>query len=221
MAVGVDAGAGGGLDRGSGGWAHSTIRRYQGAVAVFLEYVCDARYGWVAECEQRVGARPVQVCHEWNTAAHVADYEGRPERRPLTRVELQAFFDAADDRAEAAVVVGPEGLAGGVPGRDAVQGRVYAFGLRRREVGDARRRRFHREPGGTGAGRVRGVPGAVRQGDARVSPPRAGSVATVMPWAARRCEQYLTEVRPRYGAAAHPAVWLTERGGADLGPPGR
>ena len=85
----------------SGGWAHSTIRSYQGAVAVFLDYLCDARYGWVAECEQRVGARPVQVCHEWNTAVHVADYEGRPERRPLTRAELQAFFDAADDRVEA------------------------------------------------------------------------------------------------------------------------
>ena len=62
---------------GSGGWAHSTIRSYQGALAVFLDYACDARYGWLAECEQRVGARPVQVCHEWNTAVHVADYEGR------------------------------------------------------------------------------------------------------------------------------------------------
>jgi len=40
----------------SGGWAHSTVRSYQGAVAVFLEYVCDNRYGWVAECEQRVKA---------------------------------------------------------------------------------------------------------------------------------------------------------------------
>ena len=27
------------------------------------------RYGWVAECEQ-VGAQPVQVCHEGNTAVH-------------------------------------------------------------------------------------------------------------------------------------------------------
>lgn len=48
----------------SGGWAHSTVRSYQGALAVFLDYVCDPRYGWVGECEQRVGARPVQVCHE-------------------------------------------------------------------------------------------------------------------------------------------------------------
>lgn len=67
-----------------GGWAHSTVRSYQGALAAFLDYVCDPRYGWVAECEQRVGARPVQVVHEGNTAVHVADYEGRPERRALT-----------------------------------------------------------------------------------------------------------------------------------------
>jgi integrase/recombinase XerC len=31
-----------------GGWAHSTIRSYQGAVALFLAYACDPRYGWVA-----------------------------------------------------------------------------------------------------------------------------------------------------------------------------
>jgi hypothetical protein len=48
----------------SGGWAHSTVRSYEGALAVFLSYVCDPRYGWIAECEQQVGARPVQVCHE-------------------------------------------------------------------------------------------------------------------------------------------------------------
>ena len=93
----------------SGGWAHSTIRSYQGALAVFLDYVCDARYGWLAECEQRVGARPVQVCHEWNTAVHVADYEGRAERRPLTRVELRGFLDAAGDRVESAALSGRKG----------------------------------------------------------------------------------------------------------------
>jgi hypothetical protein len=60
------------------GWAHSTVRSYQGALAMFLAYVCDPRYGCIAECEQRVGARPVQVCHEDNTASHVADYEAVP-----------------------------------------------------------------------------------------------------------------------------------------------
>ena len=42
----------------AGGWAHSTVRSYQGALVLFLEYVCDPRYGWVAECEQRAGAAP-------------------------------------------------------------------------------------------------------------------------------------------------------------------
>ena len=50
-------------------WAHSTVRGYQGAVAAFCGYVTDPRYGWVGECEQRVGARPSQICHEDNTAA--------------------------------------------------------------------------------------------------------------------------------------------------------
>jgi len=54
----------------------------------------------------------------------------------------------------------------------------------------------------------------VRFGKAmRGSPPRRRAVATVMPWAAEALEQYLAEVRPRYGAAGAAALWLTERGG--------
>ena len=45
----------------SGGWRHSTARAYQGALSLFLDYACDPRYGWVAECEQRTGAVPAQV----------------------------------------------------------------------------------------------------------------------------------------------------------------
>ncbi len=194
---------------GSGGWAYSTIRSYQGALAVFLDYACDARYGWLAECEQRVGARPVQVCHEWNTAVHVADYEGRPERRPLTRVELQAFFDAADDRAESAASSGRKGWLAAF--RDATLFKtVYGWGLRRREavmldVCDFTANPAAPELGAFGACQVRF--GKAMRG----SPPKRRVVATVMPWAAQAVEQYLAEVRPRYGCGAHPAVWLTER----------
>ena len=54
----------------------------------------------------------------------------------------------------------------------------------------------------------------VRYGKAmKGSPPRRRAVATVMPWAAEALAQYLEEVRPRYGAGGHLAVWLTERGG--------
>jgi hypothetical protein len=90
-------------------WAHSTIRSYEGALGMFMAYLIDPRYGWAAACEEAVGAVPSQICHEWNTAVHVTEYEGRPERRPLTRAELQAFFDAADDRAEAVAASGRKG----------------------------------------------------------------------------------------------------------------
>jgi len=194
-----------------GGWAHSTIRSYQGALALFLDYACDSRYGWVAECEQRVGARPAQVCHEGNTAVHAADYEGRPERRPLTRAELQAFFDVADDRAERAGCSRRKGWLAAF--RDATLFKVtYGWGLRRRETAMLDVADFTVNPAAPGLGQL-GVC-HVRYGKAmRGSPPRRRAVATVMPWAAEALAQYLEQVRPRYGCQHLPAVWLTERGG--------
>ena len=149
----------------SGGWAHSTIRSYQGALAVFLGYVCDPRYGWVAECEQQAGARPVQVCYEGNTAVHVSEYEGRAERRPLTRAELQAFLDAADDHVGRAAGSRRKGWLAAF--RDVTLFKViYGWGLRRREAAMLDVADFAVEPGGPGAGRAGGVPCPVRQGDA-------------------------------------------------------
>jgi integrase/recombinase XerC len=195
----------------SGGWAHSTVRSYEGALAVFLGYVCDPRYGWIAECEQQVGARPVQVCHEGNTAVHAAEYEGRPQRRPLTRAELQAFLDAADDHVERAAGSRRKGWLAAF--RDATLFKViYGWGLRRREtamldVADFAVNPAAPELGGLGVCHV-------RYGKAmRGSPPRRRAVATVMPWAAEALEQYLGQVRPCFEPGGHPALWLTERGG--------
>jgi site-specific recombinase XerD len=195
----------------SSGWARSTVRAYQSALACFLASVCDPRYGWGAECEQQVGAVPRQVCHEWSTATHVADYEGRPERRPLSRTELQAFFDAADERVEQAGRSGRKGWLAAF--RDATLFKVvYGWGLRRAEAAVLDVVDFSTNPAAPELGRL-GVC-HVRFGKAmRGSPPRRRAVATVMPWAAEALEQYLVEVRPRYGFQAHPAVWLTERGG--------
>jgi integrase/recombinase XerC len=195
----------------AGGWAHSTVRSYEGALSAFLDYACDPRYGWVAECEQRAGARPVQVCHEGNTAVHVAEYEGRPERRPLTRAELQAFLDAADDHVERASSSRRKGWLAAF--RDATLFKViYGWGLRRREavmldVADFAPNPAAPELGGLGTCHV-------RYGKAmRGSPPRRRAVATVMPWAAEALAQYAGEVRPGFKAGRHPALWLTERGG--------
>lgn len=76
--------------------AASTIRGYHVELGLFLGFVCDQRYGWVGECEERFGTHPVQICTEWNTTRHVTDYEGDPRRRPLTATELQDLFDHAD-----------------------------------------------------------------------------------------------------------------------------
>jgi integrase/recombinase XerC len=194
----------------SGGWAHSTIRSYQGALALFLDYVCDPRYGWVSECEQRAGAVPVQVFHERNTAVHVSEQEGRPERRPLTRAELQAFFDAADGHVGRAAGWRRKGWLAAF--RDATLFKVvYGWGLRRREAAMLDVADFAPNPAAPEFGAL-GVC-HVRYGKAmRGSPPRRRAVAAVMPWAVQALAQYIDEVRPRYGAHAHPALWLTERG---------
>lgn len=195
-----------------GGWAHSTVRAYQSALALFLAYVCDPRYGWAEACVERVGMAPSQILHEWNSATHVADYEGRPERRPLTRAELQALFDLADGAVAEAARSPRKGWLAAF--RDATLIKViYAWGLRRREaamldVGD-----FAPNPAAPELGRF-GVC-QVRFGKAmKGSPPRRRAVATVMPWAADVVDQYVAEVRPLHGPAARgPALWLTERGG--------
>lgn len=194
-----------------GGWAHSTVRCYQGAVAAFCGYVTDPRYGWVAECEQRVGARPTQICHEDNTATHVADYEGRPQRRALSRLECQALFDAADDRAQRLADSGRKGWLTAF--RDATLFKVtYGWGLRCREATMLDLTDFTANPAAEQLGGL-GVC-HVRFGKAmRGSPPRRRAVASVMPWALEALEEYLVEVRPRFEGAEPAAVWPTERGG--------
>jgi integrase/recombinase XerC len=193
-----------------GGWAHSTVRSYQSAVALFLGYALDPRYGWAAVCEQRVGAVPRQIFHEWNTAVHVADSEGRPERRPLSRRELRGLFDTIDAEVDRRATVGHKGWLAAF--RDAAMFKtIYAWGLRRREAAMLDVVDFGPNPAAPQLGNLGVI--AVRYGKAqRGSPPKRRTVATVMPWAAEVLEQYLVQVRPRY-AVDDPAVWLTERGG--------
>src|SRR5450759_3513038 len=85
--------------------APSTIRAYQGSLRQFTEFLTDARYRWVAACEREFGPgnHPVAICHEWNTIAHLNDYEGDPEARPFTREEMQLFLDYADEQVDRVV----------------------------------------------------------------------------------------------------------------------
>jgi site-specific recombinase XerD len=188
--------------------AHSTVRGTQVTLSLFCEYICDARYGWPAACEARFGSHPVQVCHEWNTLVHRADYEGRPGNRPLTRAELQALFDHADERV---VEVRRRGRKGWLAAfRDATMLKVaYGWGLRRRELvmlETADWGRNPRAPEFAGLGTL-----SVRWGKAsRGGPPRRRTVLSVFSWAVEVVEEWLRDVRPLYGSAT-AVLWPTER----------
>lgn len=191
--------------------AHSTVRSYQNAVALFMSYLTDRRYRWSEQCEARFGTHPVQICHEWNTVAHVADYEGRPQVRPFTRVELQKFFDFADEQVTAARTHGVKGATAAF--RDATLFKViYAFGLRRHEAAMLDLADFTRNAAAPEFGRF----GAcnVRYGKAmRGGPPRRRTVLTAMAWSAEVLQEYVAELRPRYAPGNRAALWPTERGG--------
>lgn len=71
----------------------TTIRGYQAALRLFLEYVSSSDYEWVSRCTEQFGSAPTQVVTEWNSYHHTTPYEGDPGRRPLTYDEVQALFD--------------------------------------------------------------------------------------------------------------------------------
>jgi integrase len=191
-----------------GRWAHSTVRSYQGSIAVFLDYLCDPRYGWAQVCQREVGEIPVQICDTTNRAVHVADYEGRPERRPLTRTELQALFDVAD---QAVADAARSARKGWLPAfRDATLIKViYAWGLRRTEAAMLDVSDFTHNPAAKELGRFGTLD--VRFGKAmRGSPPRRRAVASVMPCVGRSCRRAVRRRDPppprrRFARARHVA----------------
>lgn len=191
--------------------AHSTIRLYQIDLRLFMEFVTDPRYGWGTECKRRVGDHPVQICHEWNTVAHVAEFEGRPGVRPLTYSELETFFGRCDERVDEIRMKGRKGALAAL--RDAQMFKTYyAWGLRRHEnvrldLVDLRRNPHKADWGPYGALHV-------RYGKAsRGSPPRRRTVLSVphFDWAIEGLRHYVEEVRPAFDPGKHPALWVTER----------
>jgi integrase/recombinase XerC len=193
--------------------APSTVRGYQTDLRLFSEYLCDARYGWAAECEKAFGpgAHPVPACHEWNTIAHLNEYEGSPEARPFTREELQRFLDYADDQVERAVKAKRKGALAAY--RDATLFKVvYAWGLRRTETSKLDVADWGRNPAAPEFGRFGML--HVRYGKAgRGQPPRRRNVPSVMGWAVEAVADYVENIRPRFGCEDHPGLWVTGRAG--------
>ncbi|MFJ8884469.1 tyrosine-type recombinase/integrase [Streptomyces sp. NPDC102402] len=193
--------------------AHSTVRGQQGDLQMFCAFITDGRYGWAKACEEAFGQFPVQVCHGWNTADHVAEFEGRPGRRALTYDELQALFDAADDRVEQKRKRRRKGVL--AAWRDAVMlKQVYAYGTRRRETSMLDLSDLRHNPRAKDYGRFGAL--EVRFGKAsRGSPPKRRTVLTVpeADWIVSVLEEWVDEVRPGFSPGGHPALWVTERCG--------
>ena len=57
------------------GFTMSSGRQYQTTLRMFMDFICDPRYGWLSECQDRFGRVPAQILHEWNSVAHVAEFE--------------------------------------------------------------------------------------------------------------------------------------------------
>lgn len=190
------------------GLAHSTVRNYQMAVMLFCAYICDSRYKWSQVCERYFGTHPVQVFHEWNTMIHRSEYEGRPGNRPLTRDELQAFFDHCDDQVATLARTGRKGWLAAY--RDATLFKVtYAWGLRRREATMLETVDWSANAQFEQFGRYGAL--SVRYGKAlKGSPPRRRTVLTTMGWAADAVAEWVEDIRPQYGSCG-PAMWPTER----------
>ena len=190
--------------------ARSTLRSYQFRLKGFSEYACDRRYPWSVIAEREFGRGPGQLFDGNNLVAHLDEFEGDPRRRPLTVDELELFFAACEARIETARRTGRKGSL--QAWRDQALFKVkFGWGLRRREVAMLDLVDFRPHPklpefGDFGQLHVRW--GKAKRGGG----PQRRTVLTVFDWAVEVIDQYLSEVRPAFGASEHPAVFLTERG---------
>jgi len=191
--------------------APSTIRGYHHTLRLFCDYLLDGRYGWVEQCEQRFGMIPSQVCHDFNTAAHLVEYEGRPDRRPFTYDELQHLFDYVDMRVERAQSSGRKGALSAL--RDAQMIKTaYAFGLRRRELCMLDLADLRPNPSMPAWGTYGAI--HVRYGKSSGGGvPRRRTVLTVpeFDWVIEGLRQWVDQARPLLDPGPRPELWLTER----------
>lgn len=191
--------------------AHSTIRGYQQTIKSFCGYISSPAYDWHQLCLERFGEVPTQICHPWNTFAHLSEFEARPTRRPFGYDELEAFFAHADQLALDQLDGRKKGALPAL--RDAQFFKtVYAFGMRRKEavmidLNDLRPNPHMPDWGPYGKIQVRY--GKAMKG----SPPRRRTVLALpqFAWATTGLKHWVEVVRPRLDPGDHPALWLSER----------
>ncbi|MFJ4044168.1 tyrosine-type recombinase/integrase [Microbacterium sp. NPDC089987] len=197
---------------GKGPLKRSTIRGYQAKIRLFCDFLTDPRYGWQAECLARFGEAPQQICHDWNTIAHLLDYEGDPGKRALTFDELEQFFDAADARVETIVRHRRKGALAALRNAQMFK-TIYAFGLRRSEcigldIADLRSNPMAPQFGSFGAVYVRHGKGS------RGTGPKRRTVLTLpeFDWIVDGLTHWADQGRPRMiGDWETGVLWPTER----------
>lgn len=191
--------------------SRSTLRSYHVTIRLFCAYISDKRYEWATKCDQLFGQSPSQICHEWNTRAHISEYEGKPARRPFTYAELQAFFDCADGRVGSHRDSGKKGALAAY--RDAQMFKTaYAFGLRRAELVGLDLHDLHFNPSMPQWKELGSL--HVRFGkSSRGGSPRRRSVLAVpeFEWAIEGLRAWLDQVRPKFHVEDSDALWITER----------
>ncbi|WP_226838551.1 tyrosine-type recombinase/integrase [Brevibacterium aurantiacum] len=188
----------------------STLRVYQASIRAFCNYLISDHYTWAQQCEQRFGTHPTQIVHEWNSARHILDYEGRPGRRPLARDEVQRLFDHIDSSVDSRLDQHKKGALQVY--RDAtIMKVIYGWGLRADEVANLEVTDFYRNPhapefGDYGILQVQFGKGSHGSGKKRrsVLTLRAGAVAAL--------KAYVDEVWPTVRMSGSNLLWVTERG---------
>lgn len=119
--------------RGVRGLAHSTTRRYQGAIEGVCEYATSPAYDWSEQSARLFGRVFAQVITEFNRVKHSQANEAKPAKRPFTLRELQQLFDLADLEFERVLESGRKGAVSSL--RDSAALKIaYAWGLRVNEV---------------------------------------------------------------------------------------
>lgn len=190
--------------------APSTIRTYQYAIRGFCDYLCSEHYGWAEECLRRFNTHPIQICHEWNTASHLQDHEGRPGRRPLTREEIQLLLDRADRAVDDCLSLRRKGALAAY--RHATLLKViYGWGLRINEAVSLDVTDFFTNPHAPEFGRYGLL--QVRHGKSSAGgAPKRRPVLSLHHWAVAAVQDYVENVWPAVRDEESNALWVTERG---------
>lgn len=77
--------------------ARSTMRSYQRTLGMFCAYLRDSDPEWAVVCEECFGVPLPRICQQWNSIASAAPSKSGPGNAALSRQQLEAFFDDADD----------------------------------------------------------------------------------------------------------------------------